>query len=215
MTSSRNKQSVRTEEDALLDAARACVLAVGLRRTTLTDVARRAGVSRMTIYRRWPDMTALIGDLMTREWGALTQAAMAVAVGADEPVGDEDAAAADVSWSARRRFVAAIVAATRALRHHPVFRRIIELDPEILLPYLVDRRGRSQDQMLAMMAGAIAGGIADGSIGAGDPALLARGVLLAAQGFVLSLPTMADGFGEDDLEGQLRLLLDRYLAPAT
>jgi AcrR family transcriptional regulator len=218
MASSRNKQGLRTEEDTLLDAARACVLAVGLRRTTLTDVARRAGVSRMTIYRRWPDMTALVGDLMTREWGALTRAAMAAAAGDEDAMDGDDAAvgrrsAGEGSWPARRRFVAAIVAATRALRHHPVFRRIVELDPEILLPYLVDRRGRSQDQMLAMMAAAIAGGTADGSIRAGAPDLLARGVLLATQGFVLSLPTMTDGFEEDDLDAQLRLLLDRYLAP--
>ena len=41
-----------------LDAARACILDVGWRRTTLTEVARRAGVSRMTIYRAWPDMPA-------------------------------------------------------------------------------------------------------------------------------------------------------------
>jgi hypothetical protein len=104
------------------------------------------------------------------------------------------------------------VAATRALRHHPVFRRIVELDPEILLPYLVDRRGRSQDQMLAMMSTAIAHA-ADGSIRADDPGLLARGVLLATQGYVLSLPTMTDGYDEDALNDQLRLLLDRYLAP--
>nr|WP_240940788.1 TetR/AcrR family transcriptional regulator [Planosporangium flavigriseum] len=189
----------------MLDAARAGVLAVGLRRTTLTDVARRAGVSRMTIYRRWPDMTALVGDLMTREWGTLTQTAMAVAAGEDGAAGGGN--------SARQRLVAAIVAAARALRQHPVFRRIVELDPEILLPYLVDRRGRSQDQMLAMVTAAIAAGAADGSIRAGDPALLARGVLLAAQGFVVSLRTMTDGFDEDDLDGQLRLLLDRYLVP--
>jgi AcrR family transcriptional regulator len=212
MTSSRNKQGLRTEEDTLLDAARACVLAVGLRRTTLTDVARRAGVSRMTIYRRWPDMTALVGDLMTREWGALTRAAMAAAAG-DGPSPDGLRPAGDGSGPARGRFVAAIVAATRALRHHPVFHRIVELDPEILLPYLVDRRGRSQDQMLAMMVAAIDAGAADGSIRAGDAGLLARGVLLATQGFVLSLPTMTDGFDEDDLDAQLRLLLDRYLRP--
>ncbi|CAM5511644.1 hypothetical protein SHIRM173S_11244 [Streptomyces hirsutus] len=36
----------------MLDAVRDCVLAVGVRRTTLTDVARRAGVCRMTLYRR-------------------------------------------------------------------------------------------------------------------------------------------------------------------
>src|SRR3712207_8662087 len=38
-----------------LDAARACILDVGWKRTTLTEVARRAGVSRMTIYRTWAD----------------------------------------------------------------------------------------------------------------------------------------------------------------
>jgi AcrR family transcriptional regulator len=235
MSSTRNKQNARTEEDTLLDAARDCVLAVGLRRTTLTDVARRAGVSRMTIYRRWPDMTALVGDLMTREWGAVTDAAVRAATSAAVPSGavaSGDSAARAVAsaavasgdsaapgpdgaapdGSARGRFVAAVVAAARTLRHHPMFRRIVELDPEILLPYLVQRRGRSQDQMLAMMTAAIADG-SDGSIRRDDPDLLARGVLLTMQGFVLSLPTMTDGVGEDDLDGQLSLLLDRFLAP--
>ncbi|MGC9665513.1 TetR/AcrR family transcriptional regulator [Planosporangium sp. 12N6] len=204
MTSSRNNAASRTEEDTLLDAARAVILAVGLRRTTLTDVARRAGVSRMTIYRRWPDMTALVADLMTREWGAITRAALAAAeAGSAEPVGG----------TARQPLVAAFVAAAGTLRHHPVFRRIVELDPEILLPYLVDRRGRSQDQMLEMLTAAIGHGTADGSIRPGDPGLLARGMLLTAQGFVLSAQTMTDGYDETDLDGQLHLLLDRYLAP--
>src|SRR3954468_21301863 len=57
--------------DRLLDAARACLVTVGWRRSTLTDVARRAGVSRMTIYRRWPDMRTLLADLMTREFSGL------------------------------------------------------------------------------------------------------------------------------------------------
>ncbi len=42
-------------DDQILDAARSCVLDFGLRRTTLAEVARRAGVSRPTVYRRWPD----------------------------------------------------------------------------------------------------------------------------------------------------------------
>jgi AcrR family transcriptional regulator len=201
MPSIRNKQGTRTEEDTLLDAARDCVLAVGLRRTTLTDVARRAGVSRMTIYRRWPDMTALVGDLMTREWGGLMQAAVEAASDGNGRAGSE-----------RDRFVTAAVGAARALRAHPMFRRIVELDPEILLPYLVQRRGRSQDQMLATMTATIADA-RDGSIRAADPGVLARGVLLAMQGFVLSLPTMTDGVTEDDLYAQLHVLIDRFLAP--
>ena len=52
--------SQRHTDDALLDAARDCVLEVGVRRTTLTDVAKRAGVSRMTLYRRFPDVSALV-----------------------------------------------------------------------------------------------------------------------------------------------------------
>src|SRR5215210_7316260 len=61
----------REPRDAYLDAARDCILDVGWRRTTLTEVARRAGVSRMTIYRTWADMPTLLGDLMTREWAGV------------------------------------------------------------------------------------------------------------------------------------------------
>src|SRR5215217_7383195 len=88
-----------------LDAARECILDVGWRRTTLTEVARRAGVSRMTIYRAWPDMPSVLGDLMTREWGEVVARAVAAA---DEAAGSE-ATAAD-------RIVAEVVATTRALR---------------------------------------------------------------------------------------------------
>src|SRR6476659_6772036 len=64
-------------QTAYLDAARACILDVGWRRTTLTEVARRAGVSRMTIYRTWPDMAAVLSDLMTREWAEVVATAVA------------------------------------------------------------------------------------------------------------------------------------------
>jgi AcrR family transcriptional regulator len=185
----------RHDDDALLDAARDCVLAVGLRRTTLTDVARRARVSRMTMYRRWPDMSSLVADLMTREWSTL------VGVAAERAVGD----------SRRERIVDGVVRAVRALREHPVFRRIVDVDPETLLPYLVDRRGTSQDRILAQLTDDIRRGQADGCVRAADPALLARAVLLTTHGFVISAGTMADEVSVADLDAELRLLLDRHL----
>lgn len=187
----------RAGDDALLDAARECVLAVGLRRTTLTDVARRAGVSRMTMYRRWPDMASLIADLMTREWSGLARTA------AEEATGD----------TARDRIVDGLVRAVSGLRTNPVFRRIVELDPEILLPYLVDRRGSSQDHILDQLVGLLRDGQADGSVRAGEPALLARTAVLTAHGFVISSTTMTDEVTLAELDGDLRLLFDRYLAP--
>ena len=51
--------------DRILDAAASCVLAYGVDRVTLAEIARRAGVSRPTIYRRWPDTRALLAALLT------------------------------------------------------------------------------------------------------------------------------------------------------
>ena len=65
--------------DQILDAARATVLDFGVSRTTVSEVARRAGLSRMTVYRRYPDGAALMRALMTREFGALLAAAQAEA----------------------------------------------------------------------------------------------------------------------------------------
>src|SRR6187399_2851470 len=132
-----------------LDAARACILDVGWRRTTLTDVARRAGVSRMTIYRTWPDMPTLLADLMTREWSDLVQQVRAGV----EPEGD--------LLTVLRRDVVGLV---RLLRHNELFVRIVELDPELILPYLFARRGRSQELILALTADAIAEGQQAGEI---------------------------------------------------
>ncbi len=183
--------------DAYLDAARACILDVGWRRTTLTEVARRAGVSRMTIYRAWPDMPAVLGDLMTREWGEVVARA----------VGDADAALGEGAPAADR-IVAEVVATTRALRENELFVRIVELDPELLLPYLLTRRGRSQEAIAQHTAGRLREGQRDGSVRDGDPVAIARALLLATHGFVLSAHTMVDEeVGEDELDGELEHLV--------
>src|SRR6187200_1047027 len=106
-------ETVEHPDEALLDAARESIVAVGWRRSTLTDVARRAGVSRMTIYRRWPDMQTLLGDLMTREWSGL--------------VGHGGSAAGPLTRLADR--VASTVA---ALRDNELFAKIVHVDPELL-----------------------------------------------------------------------------------
>jgi len=196
MTSLRH--TAASVKDDYLDAARACILDVGWRRTTLTEVARRAGVSRMTIYRSWPDMPTLLGDLMTREWGALS---------ADVTREAHDVATPDGLASAALGMV-------RALRGNEVFSRIVELDPELLLPYLIDRRGRSQQALVELLAGAVASGQETGAMRTGDPQAIARSLVLAAHGFVLSAHTMVDdGVALADLEDELRLLLTRTVAP--
>ncbi|MDN0197889.1 TetR/AcrR family transcriptional regulator [Streptomyces sp. S.PNR 29] len=188
--------------DAVLDAVRDCVLAVGVRRTTLTDVARRAGVSRMTLYRRWPDVRSLVGDLMTREWIDVAMRAMP-----ERRPGTQ----------ARALVVDGLVAGVEAFRTHPLFRKIVDVDPELLLPYVLDRRGASQEALLKLLADALREGHADGSVCATHPERQARSLLLIVQSFTLSLRTMTD---EDDADlssaaflGELRTVLERALTP--
>ena len=189
----------RDAADSYLDAARACILDVGWRRTTLTEVARRAGVSRMTIYRRWSDMPQLLGDLMTREWGAVVADSVAAGDAEPDPV---------------TRLADGIVGTVRALRYNELFLRIVELDPELLLPYLLSRRGRSQDAILALTEEQIRTGQRAGAVRAGNPMAIARGLLLAAHGFVLSAHTMVDDEAtEAELDEQLHTLLARALTP--
>jgi AcrR family transcriptional regulator len=196
--SPRTPARQRIDESLLLDAARECILAVGWRRTTLTDVARRGGVSRMTIYRIWPDMQTLLADLMTREWSQLADTAAQRA--AAQPTG-------------AARLAAGVVTTVRALRENELLRRILEVDPEMLLPYLLDRRGRSQDGILALLEPVIVSGQDDGSVRPGDPALLARAIVLAAHGFALSTQTMTDGVTAERLQAELQAMVERYVAP--
>ncbi|HWJ11446.1 MAG TPA: TetR/AcrR family transcriptional regulator [Nocardioides sp.] len=183
--------------DAYLDAARECILDVGWRRTTLTEVARRAGVSRMTIYRAWSDMPALLGDLMTREWTGLIAGRVDLA-GEPTPV----------------RLADAVVATVDALRRNELFTRIVELDPELILPYLLARRGRSQELIVGVLAAAVTDGQRHGTIRAGDPVAVARGLVLAAHGFVLSAHTMVDDVVDAaSLDAQLHTLVVRSLTP--
>ena len=203
MTSLRhNDGTERSAADLYLDAARACILDVGWRRTTLTEVARRAGVSRMTIYRTWPDMPRLLADLMTREWGELV-AATTGASGAAPGAAPGPEQVAD-----------ALVRAVRALRDNELFVRIVELDPELILPYLLARRGRSQDLVLEVLGAAITAGQEAGSVRPGDPRTIGRALVLAVHGFVLSAQTMVDDdVTEADLDAELRRLVVRALAP--
>ncbi len=204
------RRAVESGDDAYLDAAREAILAVGWSRTTLTDIARRASVSRMTLYRRWPDMQTMLADLMTREW------ARTVAAAIHPDGGPHDGPEID----ALSRLTHGLVATVRALRTNDLLRRIIDLDPELLLPYLLERRGRSQQQLATVLAQLIAAGQAEGSVRAGDPDLQARTLLLACHGFTLSAHTMLDADAPvtrdadvSALDDELTRLVAGYLRP--
>lgn len=191
--------SQRHTPDGILDAARDSVLAVGVRRTTLTEVARRAGVSRMTLYRRYPDVTSLVTDLMSREFVRILATEERRHV---EPRG------------ARYELVAHVIAAVRALRASPLLAKVLDVDPELLLPYVIDRLGETQRHGEEFFATYVRSGHTDGTVRLGDVATQARTLLLVAQSYVLSIGPASEGVDTDALYAELRVLLDSYLAPS-
>jgi AcrR family transcriptional regulator len=190
--------SQRHSDTALLDAARACVAERGIARTTVSDVARRAGASRMTVYRSFPDAATLWSNLLTREIGAI--------------VAEAEAAAAALP-TARQRLIEAVARAVAVLRYDPVIQRVIELDGDRLLPYLTVRRGHAQEIALAAVRGHLAAGRRDGSIReVGDDAV-ARLLELVLRSLVAASPALHDDPLTPAIDAELRSMLDAWLRP--
>lgn len=198
MTSKRNSMAPphRVDDDVLLDAARECVLSVGVRRTTLTDIAKRAGTSRMTVYRRFPGVTSVVTALMTREFGTLLAEAGNTAGG-----------------TARQRLVGTAMLAARRLVADPLLRSVLDRDPDLLLPYLVQRVGSTQRLAEKFIAEQLTAGHADGSIRLAPVAAQTRVFFLTVQAFVISHRPAAQDVADDDLLAELAAGLDHGLRP--
>lgn len=178
--------------DRLLDAAYACVMDVGLRRTTVADVARRAGVSRMTVYRQGTDLNSLVGALLKRELVAVLDQAQ------------QEVASLPTS---HQRLVEASVLTVDRIGRHPLYRRVLDLDPELLLPLIVDRFGSTQLAAREFVRQQLDKGRQDGSIRVADTSLQATCFLLAVQSFIFSA-RLVEPLG---VSAELRVLLDGYL----
>ncbi|TVT00774.1 TetR/AcrR family transcriptional regulator [Amycolatopsis bartoniae] len=199
LANARARQTTaRVSDDVLLDAARQCVLAVGLRRATLAEIARTAKVSRMTLYRRFPDVRSVLSALMTREFGALLHRANSEGAGAP---------------TARQRLVRSAVAAVRLLNADDLMRTVIDIDTELLLPYIVDRLGGTQRVGEQVVRQHLEAGRTDGSIRAGDLPAQARAVLLVVQSFVLSLRAATRDLDPKALLTEMAHHLDAALRP--
>lgn len=111
---------------SILDGAIAALSKHGLARLSLEDVAREAAVSRQTVYRYFGSRDALISATILREEETFIAAIVT---------------AADRHEELRPTLEAAIAQALRSAREHPLLDRLLEAEPEALLPFLTTGRG--------------------------------------------------------------------------
>ncbi|HEV2779283.1 MAG TPA: helix-turn-helix domain-containing protein [Actinophytocola sp.] len=149
-----------TVAETILDAALDEFLAYGLRRTNVDAVAKRAGVSRATLYRRFDGKDALVQAVLVRECHRFFTSIVA-AIG-HLPTMEE-------------RLVEGFVIGVRHARTHPLMNRLMASDSEALLPYLtvngalvvavardfLVQQGESVDGPLPSIAGRTPAGVAE------------------------------------------------------
>jgi AcrR family transcriptional regulator len=192
MLSIRNSGS--SVEARILDAAAACVLAYGVERTTLTEIARRARVSRPTIYRRWPDIRFVLAELLTMRIAGVLD---------DVPDRGSD----------REALVARIVAASEHLRNDEVIMSVLHKAPNVAMVYITERLGTSQQILIDTLAQAIKLAQDDGSVRAGEPRHLAAMCLLITQSAIQSAQMVAPILDSEALAVELAHSLNGYLKP--
>jgi AcrR family transcriptional regulator len=111
-----------TVRERILEATYACVGRYGLGKTTVEDAAREARLSRATVYRYFPGgKDQLITDVITWEnarfFGRLAEAV---------------AGAPDF----RTMLEEALMFAHEAIEEHTVLQKVLQTEPELLLPTL-------------------------------------------------------------------------------
>jgi AcrR family transcriptional regulator len=192
MLSISNAESVDIGE-RILDAAASCVVHFGVERVTLAEIARRAKVSRPTVYRRWPDTRSILAALLTaRITGAWR----------DVPAGGEG----------RVALVERIVAVARRLRRDDLISSVLRSAPELAMVYIADRLGTSQQILIDAVADALRVAQRDGSVRDGDPRRLAAMVLLISQSTIQSAQIVKPILDEDALATELAHSLNGYLS---
>lgn len=112
--------------ERILDVALTLFLEFGYRRTTMETVARRLGVSRVTVYRYHADKAALFQAVMLREVqreSLQIEQRLATLSIEENPV------------------VEGFVLAVRLARQHALIRRLIDTDPEWLVLHMTLQGG--------------------------------------------------------------------------
>jgi AcrR family transcriptional regulator len=178
--------------DRILAAAASCVVDFGVDRVTLAEIARRAGVSRPTVYRRWPDTPSIVAALLTRHVTEVMREA---------PLLGED----------RDSLVRQIITVADLLRHDTLVMSV--LHSELAPIYITQRLGTSQHMLIDALAERLRVAQRHGSVRLGDPVQMATMVLLITQSTIQSERIVRPILQAEALDTELARALNGYLAP--
>jgi AcrR family transcriptional regulator len=172
--------------DPVLDAVEQCLTRFGIRRTSMTDIARELRVARTTLYRQVGSLEEAISLVASRRFHRFLDELVSLSAGG-----------IDVET-----FVQVVVRTVRTALDDPVLQRVLRDEPQVLGDYLAS--GSLQTlaaQVIEMLTPVLTAASAAGIVRTTDPAMTAAWLVR----IVLSLGAVPPP--DDELDATVRHVL--------
>ncbi|MEU1981302.1 TetR/AcrR family transcriptional regulator [Nocardia sp. NPDC019395] len=169
-------------DERILDATLNRILQVGVRRSSLDDIARRCGINRVTIYRRFSSKDALIEAALSREIGRILAEATTIA---------------STTEGTDAQIEETVLFVLRLTRTHPLVTRLLAVAPEEALGFYTVRGQEMVSQGIEYIAGVLTAGQELGVLARYDPRPIAELVARMAHSLMLT-PTAGVDFDDED-----------------
>lgn len=187
-----DKDETRTR---VLDAAYEQFSRMGIQRSTMEDVARRAGVSRITVYRRFATKDALVEHVVRREFRRYFDQFL-LDIGQAETAAD--------------RVVLGFVSSLRAIRRNPLIGGLIATEPDLVVPSMISDGGRTLATVRQFVAGQLRHEQRAGTVSADLDIDHVAELMVRISASFLAIPSHLVDLDDDD---QLAALARRFLVP--
>lgn len=179
----------------ILDAAYTQFSKTGIQRSTMEDVARRAGVSRITVYRRFPGKDVLVEQVVRREFRRYFDRFLADIEQAD---------------TVAERVVLGFVSSLRAIRGNPLIGGLLDVEPDLLMASMIGDGGRTLATVRAFVAGQLKQEQAAGNVSRKLDVDLAAELMVRVSTSFLLIPGQVVDVDDDE---QLAAVARRFLVP--
>ncbi|WP_370948427.1 TetR/AcrR family transcriptional regulator [Amycolatopsis sp. cg5] len=179
----------------ILDGAYDQFCRIGIRRSTMEDVARRAGVSRITVYRRFPTKDALVEHVVRREFRRYFNEFL-LEIRQARTVAD--------------RVVLGFATSLRAIRGNPLIGGLMDLEPDVLVPSMISDGGQTLAAVQRFVASRLRLEQRAGTVSAAVDVEVVAELMVRLSSSFLVTPSQVIDLDDD---AQVRELARRYLVP--
>ncbi|MBL7498252.1 TetR/AcrR family transcriptional regulator [Frankia sp. CNm7] len=179
----------------ILDAAYEQFCRMGIQRSTMEDVARRAGVSRITVYRRFTTKDVLVEQVVRREFRRYFDQFL-VDIRQAKTVAD--------------RLVLGFVSSLRAVRRNPLIGGLIATEPDLLVASVVGDGGQTLATVRQFLAGQLRREQRAGAVSSDLDTDLAAELMVRVSASFLVIPSYVVDIDDDE---QMAAVARRFLVP--